>query len=61
MNNFKRILESVNEKSEKQKEYQAFFKKTLKKYDVDSSAELSDEKKKRFFDEIESGWKGEGE
>lgn len=42
-----------------QTEYQAFFKKKLKEWGVKSPAELSDEKKKKFFDEIDKEWKGE--
>jgi hypothetical protein len=49
------------EKSKKQKEYQEFFDKKLKKYGVDSPAKLSDEEKKKFFDEVDKGWKGDGE
>ena len=44
------------EKSAKQEEYTKFFNAKLKKYDVTSPSELDDEKKKKFFDEIEKGW-----
>jgi hypothetical protein len=37
-------------------EYQKFFKEKLDKYDVKSPAELSDEDKKKFFNEIEKEW-----
>lgn len=47
------------EESKKQEKYTAFFLETLKKYGVSSPAELNDEEKKKFFDEIESGWKEE--
>ena len=40
-------------------EYKAFFDKMLKKYNVTSPDELSKEEKKKFFDEIENGWKKE--
>jgi hypothetical protein len=33
-----------------------FFKKILKKYKVESPAELSDSDKKKFFEEIDAGW-----
>jgi len=41
--------------------YQKYFEKLLKKYGVDSPAELDDEQKKKFFDEVDKGWKAEGE
>ena len=44
------ILEA--EKSKKQKEYEVFFEKKLKKYGVSSPAELSDDEKKKFFNEV---------
>jgi hypothetical protein len=40
-------------------EYQKFFKMKLKKWGVSSPAELSDEDKKKFFDEVEKEWTGE--
>ena len=42
-------------------EYQKFFDKKLKKYGVDSPEDLSDEEKKKFFNEIDKEWKGEKE
>ena len=48
------ILEK--EKSKLQSEYEKFFKEKLDKYGVESPAELSDEDKKKFFSEVESGW-----
>lgn len=47
--------------SEKQKKYMEFFKKTLEQFGVDSPTELSDEKKKEFFQKINAGWKAENE
>ena len=41
--------------------YQKFFKKTLKKYGADSPEDLSDEDKKKFYDEIDAGWKADDE
>jgi len=59
------LEEAVNleegKESKKQKEYQAFFQKTLGKYKVKNPAELSKEDKKKFFDEIDKGWEGENE
>lgn len=43
---------AVLEKSDLQKEYQEFFSALLSKYGVDSPAELDDDKKSEFFDEI---------
>jgi hypothetical protein len=42
-------------------EYQKFFNDKLKKFDVKSPSELSDEDKKKFFDEIDKEWKGDNE
>ena len=38
-------------------EYQDFFKKKLKDWNVSSPSELSDEDKKKFFAEIKKEWK----
>jgi len=46
--------------SPKQKEYQEFFKKKLKKFGVSSPSELDEKKKKDFFNEIELEWKDDG-
>ena len=42
-------------------EYQKFFNGKLKKFDVKSVSELSDEDKKKFFNEIDKEWEGENE
>ena len=42
-------------------EYQKFFNKKLKKYGVDSPEDLSDEEKKKFFNEVDKEWKGDNE
>jgi len=47
--------------SEKQKKYQKFFDKTLAKYDAETPADLSAADKKKFFEEIDRGWKSEEE
>ena len=56
-----REAETKNEKSEQteQTEYQKFFAKKLEKFGVKSPAELSDEDKTKFFDEIDAEWEGE--
>jgi hypothetical protein len=49
------------EKSALQKEYQEYFMSMLHKYDISSVAELSDEDKSKFFDELSTGYKaGDG-
>ena len=41
-------------------EYEAFFKKAMKKFGISSPADLkSEEEKKKFFDYIEKNYKGE--
>ena len=42
-------------------EYQKFFDGKLAKWKIKSPAELSDEDKKKFFDEIDKEWKGDNE
>lgn len=42
-------------------DYKTFFTQKLKKYGVNEPDELSDEDKKKFFDEIDAEWKGEKE
>lgn len=51
----------MNEETGDKEEYQKFFNKTLKKYGADSPADLSDADKKKFYDEIDRGWKGDDE
>ena len=41
--------------------YQKFFNAKLKKYGVKSPAELSDDEKKKFYDEIDAEWEGDNE
>ena len=52
---------AAREESEKQKKYQAFFNKALKKFNVKSPAELDDVKKKEFFNYVDKNYKGENE
>ena len=42
-------------------EFQKFFKGMLKKFGVDSPADLDDKKKKEFFNAIDKGFKGDKE
>jgi len=49
------------EESEKQKKYQAFFAKALKKFGVKSPNELEGDKKKEFFDYIDANYEADKE
>ncbi len=49
------------EESDKQKKYQAFFQKALKKFGVKSPSELDKDKKKEFFDYVDANYEGENE
>ena len=51
----------MEELSAKQKEYQDFFKKALKKFNADSPADMDDEKKKEFFNYIDKNYKAKKE
>ena len=56
-------LEELSDKQKEyqKKEYQAFFKKALKKFDADSPADMDDEKKKEFFNYIDKNYKAKKE
>jgi|TARA_R110000803_G_scaffold191883_1_gene254595 hypothetical protein len=43
------------------KDYQAFFQKSLKKFGVSSPAELKGGDKKKFYDYIDANWKADNE
>ena len=49
--------EEVAEEEGDKEDYMKFFAGKMKKYGVKSPAELSDEDKKKFFNEIEKDWK----
>ena len=51
----------VDELSDKQKKYQAFFDKALKKFGVSSPDELEGEKKKEFFNYVDKNYKADNE
>jgi len=53
--------ESQEEQSDKQKKYQAFFNKALKKFGVKSPSELKGDKKKEFFDYVDANYKADKE
>jgi len=54
------LVEATKKVLEGSAEYQAFFKKALKKFGVDSPAELGD-KKKEFFNYVDKNYKGKDE
>jgi hypothetical protein len=43
------------------KEYREYFEKKLKKWNVSSPSEISDDKKDEFFEEVDAGWNSEDE
>jgi len=51
----------AKEQSDKQKKYQAFFDKALKKFGVSSPAELEGDKKKEFFDYVDKNYEAQNE
>ena len=53
--------DEVDEESDKQKKYKAFFDKALKKFGVDSPAELKGDKKKEFFDYVDKNYEADNE
>ena len=53
--------EDVDEMSDKQKKYQAFFQKALKKFGVKSPAELEGDKKKEFYDYVDANYEADNE
>ena len=53
----KKLHATYNEDSD----YQEFFKGVLAKFNVESPDELSDEKKKEFFEYIDANWEGDNE
>jgi len=55
------MVERVAARFVAETEYQKYFQKKLKEHGVSSPAELSGDAKKKFFDEVDAGWKGEKE
>jgi hypothetical protein len=50
------VREAEGAKSDLQKSYQDYFQAKLAKYGVESPADLDEEKKKEFFNEISADW-----
>jgi hypothetical protein len=53
--------ERIAEADDKKAKYKAFFDKALKKFGVDSPAELKGDKKKEFFDYVDNNYNSEDE
>lgn len=53
--------EDIQEEKGDKEAYQKFFNDTLKKYGVKSPSELKGDDEKKFYDEIDAGWKGDDE
>lgn len=56
---FDKYLKTVTE--EKGETYDDFFKRKLGEWKVSGVTDLSDEDKKKFFDEVDAEWTGEKE
>ena len=56
-----KIMAKLEAESGDKEEYQKFFQSALKKFGVESPAELDDEKKKEFFNYVDANWKGDNE
>ena len=61
MKPFNEYLAEAEAKSGDDAAYDAFFKKTLKKFGVDNQDDLSKEKQKEFYNAIDKGWEGDNE
>lgn len=55
------IIRKINSFINEESSYQEFFNKMLKKFGVSSPDELEGDQKKKFFDEVDKGWKGKKE
>jgi hypothetical protein len=52
---------SMNQAEDNKAKYKAFFDKALKKFGVESPAELEGDKKKEFFDYVDKNYNSEDE
>ncbi len=55
------ILEKIDKYLNEETAYQKFFNKKLKKFGVKSQTELKGDQKKKFYDEVDKGWKADKE
>jgi hypothetical protein len=58
---FGEAVEIPKEESDKQKKYQAFFKKALAKFGVKSPSELEKDKRAEFFDYVDANYEADNE
>ena len=56
-----KTLQHIREASGDKEAYQKFFNGLLKKFGVKSPSELEGDKKKEFYNAIDSGWEGDNE
>lgn len=56
-----KVMAKLEAESGNKEEYEKFFKAALKKFGVESPADLDDEKKKEFFNYVDANWKGDNE
>jgi hypothetical protein len=61
MKQFRAFIEGADGGTGDKEAYKKFFAGKLKKYGVGSPSELSDEDKKKFYDEIDKEWKADHE
>lgn len=54
-------LRALTKRQAASQTYKEFFDGMLDKWKVKSPADLSDEDKKKFFDEVDKGWKAKEE
>jgi hypothetical protein len=57
----KKLNKIKEEEDKKSDAYKAYFKKMLKKYGVDEPDKIPDKDKKKFYDEVDKGWKADKE
>jgi len=50
------LFKIAKELSDTQKRYRIFFNNKLKEWEINDASELSEEDKKKFFNEIEKEW-----
>lgn len=55
------LIGNITESLKKGSEYRTFFKNALKKFGVESQDELTGDKKKKFFDYVDSNWESDDE
>lgn len=56
-----KVMARLSDETGDKEEYEKFFQAALKKFGVESPAELDDAKKKEFFNYVDANWKGDNE